>query len=56
MTGETRPCAKCLLYKALREKAKQEGDYGRAGDYEALRRRHPTHAQPDRTARWGLPA
>ncbi|MES4901759.1 MULTISPECIES: hypothetical protein [unclassified Streptomyces] len=56
MINATRACAKCQLYKALREKAKQEGDYDRAGDYEALRRRHPSHTQPDRTARWGLPA
>ncbi|ADI08676.1 hypothetical protein SBI_05556 [Streptomyces bingchenggensis BCW-1] len=56
MTAATRACGKCQEYTALREKAKQEGDYDRAGGYEALRRRHPSHAQPSPTARWGLPA
>jgi hypothetical protein len=56
MTGATQVCAKCRQYTALREKAKQEGDYDRAGDYETLRRRHPSHAQPGETARWGVPA
>ncbi|MGW3564331.1 hypothetical protein ACWDSL_10620 [Streptomyces sp. NPDC000941] len=56
MTDETRACAKCRAYTALREKAKQDGDYGKATTYEILRRRHPSHAQPERAAQWGVPA
>ncbi|NUS82859.1 MAG: hypothetical protein HOY75_08915 [Streptomyces sp.] len=55
MTVEARGCAKCREYIALREKAKQDGDYGQATAYEILRRRHPSHETPGRTARWGLP-
>ncbi len=56
VTAGTRGCAKCEEYTALREKAKQDGDYGKATTYEILRRRHPSHETPSRTARWGLPA
>ncbi|MGW3566045.1 hypothetical protein ACWDSL_19585 [Streptomyces sp. NPDC000941] len=55
MTAGTQDCAKCGEYIALREKAKQDGDYGKATTYEILRRRHPSHETPGRTARWGLP-
>ncbi|KAK1180827.1 hypothetical protein B7755_023380 [Streptomyces sp. NBS 14/10] len=55
MTAGTRVCGKCMGYTALREKAKQDGDYGQATAYEILRRRHPSHETPGRTARWGLP-
>ncbi|MDX3231092.1 hypothetical protein [Streptomyces sp. ME19-01-6] len=37
-------CPTCRHYRALREQAKQAGDYSKATDYEVLRRRHPTHA------------
>ncbi|MES4905742.1 MULTISPECIES: hypothetical protein [unclassified Streptomyces] len=37
-------CPTCRHYAALREQAKQAGDYSKATDYEVLRRRHPTHA------------
>ncbi|MER7790225.1 hypothetical protein [Streptomyces sp. NPDC097640] len=56
MTTGTGVCAKCKEYTALREKAKQDGDYDKAATYETLRRRHPSHEMPSRTARWGLPA
>lgn len=41
MTNDT--CPTCRHYQALREQAKQTGDYSKATDYEVLRRRHPTH-------------
>ncbi|MFF7653625.1 hypothetical protein ACFZCY_28010 [Streptomyces sp. NPDC007983] len=36
-------CPLCRQYEALREQAKQAGDYSKATDYEVLRRRHPAH-------------
>ena len=36
-------CHLCRHYEALREQAKQDGDYSKATDYEVLRRRHPAH-------------
>ncbi|MGY0061126.1 hypothetical protein ACWY4P_32055 [Streptomyces sp. LZ34] len=56
MTGGTRACAGCQKYTALREKAKQDGNYSAAADYELLRRCHSSHDVPDGTARWGVPA
>ncbi|MEU5104052.1 MULTISPECIES: hypothetical protein [unclassified Streptomyces] len=56
MTAGTQSCAKCEKYTALREKAKRDGDYDKATTYEILRRRHPSHEMPSRTARWGLPS
>ncbi|MFI1331316.1 hypothetical protein ACH4U7_14475 [Streptomyces sp. NPDC020845] len=55
MTAGIQDCAKCGEYTALREKAKQDGDYGQATAYEILRRRHPSHETSSRTARWGVP-
>ncbi|MDX3227036.1 hypothetical protein [Streptomyces sp. ME19-01-6] len=56
MTAGTQVCVKCKEYTALREKAKQDGDFGKATTYEILRRRHPSHVIPSRMARWGVPA
>ena len=57
MTEGTPPCARCEKYTALREAAKQAGNYRAAADDELLRRQHPSHEAPSvMTARWGLPA
>ncbi|MGR3932595.1 hypothetical protein [Streptomyces sp. BRA346] len=49
-------CAGCRKYTALRDEAKQAGNYRAAADDELLRRRHPSHEDPGAAARWGLPA
>jgi hypothetical protein len=57
MIGEAKACAGCQTYTALREKAKQDGNYSTAAEYELLRRRHPSHDVSDGTAaQWGVPA
>ncbi|MEU0838450.1 hypothetical protein ABZ370_03125 [Streptomyces sp. NPDC005962] len=56
MSDDTPTCAGCQKYAALRETAKQAGNYQAAADYELLRRQHPTHEVPRAAARWGLPA
>lgn len=54
MTDKT--CEGCRKYAALRDEAKQAGNYRAAADYELLRRRHPSHDDPGTAVRWGLPA
>ncbi|MDW6059745.1 hypothetical protein SAZ11_19280 [Streptomyces sp. FXJ1.4098] len=41
MSNDT--CSTCRHYVALRELAKSVRDYGKATNYEVLRRRHPAH-------------